>query len=148
MLCITSLWGMTPMTPERQVSAKENEASAAVPWNGSPMPALQPVADASVQQEVKFTHKEWTGEQGYEDANGETVNGADVYRINVEDATSSSTYAVPYHSVEKAIEGAVDYKKEASNYVQYLTGSDKADWDLVVLQNESKAQEEAYADFY
>lgn len=148
MLCITSLWGMTPMTPERQVSAKENEASAAVPWNGSPMPALQPVADASVQQEVKFTHKEWTGEQGYEDANGETVNGADVYRINVEDATSSSTHAVPYHSVEKAIEGAVDYKKEASNYVQYLTGSDKADWALVVLQNESKAQEEAYADFY
>jgi len=72
-LCITSLWGMTPMTPERQVSAKENEASDVVPWNGSPMPALQPVADASVQQEVKFTHKEWTGEQGYEDVNGETV---------------------------------------------------------------------------
>ncbi len=140
---------MSPVTPQLQASVKENKAVEGVPWdNGTPMPALESVRDSSVAQETKFTHKEWTGESGYVDAYGETVNAADVYRINVQDATSSSTHSVPYHSVEKAIEGAVNYKKEASDYVQYLTGEKEADWDLVVLQNQTKAQAEQYKDFY
>lgn len=147
--CVTSLWGLSPVTPQLQASVKENKAAEGVPWdNGTPMPALESVRDSSVVQETKFTHKEWTGESGYVDAYGETVNAADVYRINVQDATSSSTHSVPYHSVEKAIEGAVNYKKEASDYVQYLTGEKEADWDLVVLQNQTKAQAEQYKDFY
>ncbi|MCI9412485.1 MAG: DUF4981 domain-containing protein [Eubacterium sp.] len=147
--CVTSLWGLSPVTPQLQASVKENKAVEGVPWdNGTPMPALESVRDSSVAQETKFTHKEWTGESGYVDAYGETVNAADVYRINVQDATSSSTHSVPYHSVEKAIEGAVNYKKEASDYVQYLTGEKEADWDLVVLQNQTKAQAEQYKDFY
>lgn len=147
--CVTSLWGLSPVTPQLQASVKENKAVEGVPWdNGTPMPALESVRDSSVAQETKFTHKEWTGESGYVDAYGETVNAADVYRINVQDATSSSTHSVPYHSVEKAIEGAVNYKKEASDYVQFLTGEKEADWDLVVLQNQTKAQAEQYKDFY
>ncbi|MCI9539085.1 MAG: DUF4981 domain-containing protein [Eubacterium sp.] len=147
--CLTSLWGLSPVTPQLQASAKENKAAEGVPWdNGIPMPDLESVTDSSVAQETKFTHKEWTGESGYVDAYGETVNAADVYRINVQDATSSSTHSVPYHSVEKAIEGAVNYKKEASDYVQFLTGEKEADWDLVVVQNQTKAQAEQYKDFY
>lgn len=146
--CITSLWGLAPATPQLQASAKENKLAEGVPWNDTPMPALDSVRDSSVAQETKFTHKEWTGESGYVDAYGDTVNAADVYRINVQDATSSTTHSVPYHSVDKAVEGAVNYKKEASDYVQYLTGEKEADWDLVVLQNQTKAQAEQYKDFY
>ena len=38
--------------------------------------------------------------------------------------------SVVYDSVEKAITGAKDYKKEESAYVQFLTGDaeDQADW--------------------
>lgn len=146
--CITSLWGLSPVTPQLQASAKENKVEEGVPWNDTPMPVLESVRDSSVAQETKFTHKEWTGTRGYVDAYGETVNAADVYRINVQDASSSSTHSVPYHSVDKAIEGAVNYKKEASDYVQYLTGEKEADWDLVVVQNQTKAQAEQYKDFY
>lgn len=102
--CITSLWGLSPAAPRLQASEKENKTAEGVPWKNTPMPALEPVRDSSVAQETKFTHKEWTGERGYVDAYGQTVNAADVYRINVQDATSSSTHSVPYHSVEKAIE--------------------------------------------
>lgn len=146
--CVTSLWGLSPAVPQLQASEKENKAAEGVPWNDTPMPVLESVRDSSVAQETKFTHKEWTGESGYVDAYGETVNAADVYRINVQDATSSSTHSVPYHSVDKAIVGAVNYKKEASEYVQFLTGEKEADWDLVVLQNQTKAQAEQYKDFY
>lgn len=146
--CITSLWGLSPVTPQLQASAKENKSAEGVPWNDTPMPVLESVRDSSVAQETKFTHKEWTGESGYVDAYGDTVNAADVYRINVQDASSSSTHSVPYQSVDKAIEGAVNYKKEASDYVQYLTGEKEAGWDLVVVQNQTKAQAEQYKDFY
>lgn len=147
-LCMTSLAGMLPVTPHLEVSAKENKVTDGVPWTNTQMPALQPVADSSVAKTEKFTHKEWTGEQGYEDAYGNTVDAASVYGINVQEATSSSTHSVPYHSVESAIQGTVDYKKGVSNYVQYLTGENKADWDLVVVQNQEEAQADQYKDFY
>lgn len=147
-LCITSLVGMTPVTPLKEVSAKENKVTDRVPWSTTQLPELQAVKDSSVEKTTKFTHEEWTGKQDIVDANGKKVNAADVYRINVQDASSASTHAVPYHSVEKAIEGAVNYKKEASQYVQYLTGEKEADWDLVVLQNQEEAQAAAYQNFY
>lgn len=147
-LCISSLLGMTPVTPHSEASERENKVTDGNPWTTDQLPDLQSVKDSSVSKTTKFTHKEWTGEQGYIDAYGQTVNAAEVYRINVQDATSSTTHSVPYPSVEKAIEGAVDYKKEVSDYVQYLTGEQEADWDLVVLQNQSKAQSENYKDFY
>lgn len=147
-LCINSFWGMTPAAPEAQAGERENKVTDSVPWGTTQLPQLQAVKDSSVEKTTKFTHKEWTGEQNYVDAYGETVNAAEVYRINVQDASSASTHSVPYHSVEKAIEGAVNYQKEASHYVQYLTGEQEADWDLVVLQNQEEAQAENYKDFY
>lgn len=147
-LCITSCVGYLPDRFRAKASEKENVVTDTVPWSVGQQTKLQPVKDRSVEQTTKFTHKEWTGEKGYVDAYGETVNAADVYRINVQNASSSTTHSVPYQSVEKAIEGAVEYKKEASDYVQYLTGESQTDWDLVVVQNQSKAQDSKYKDFY
>ena len=111
--------------------------------------AMKAVKDASVDKAVKFTHKEWTGTT-YQDVDGKEVKAADVYGINVQEATTSSTLSVAYDTVDKAITGAKDYKKEASKYVQFLTGSDSsvADWDLVVVQNQDIAQSDAYKNFY
>lgn len=147
-LCISSFGGMISDSPKVQANERENKVMEGVPWSTTQIPDLQAVRDNSVEKNIKFTHKEWTGEQSYVDAYGETVNAADVYRINVEDASSASTHSVAYPSVEKAVEGAVNYKKEASDYVQYLTGEQQADWDLVVVQNQEQAQEEKYKNFY
>lgn len=145
--CITSLLGIAPFTAVNlRADSKKNKAWEQNPWSLTKLPDLQSVRDSSVEQETKFTHQEWTGKQNYVNAYGETVNAADVYRINVQDASAAST--IPYHSVEKAIEGAVNYKKEASDYVQYLTGNKEADWELVVLQNQTKAQAANYKNFY
>lgn len=147
-LCMTSVVGTMPVRQAKQISAKENKVTDSVPWTSEQLPQLQAVKDGSTAKTKKFTHEEWTGKQNIKDADGETVNAADVYRINVQDASSSTTHAVPYQSVEKAVEGAVNYKKEVSDYVQYLTGDKEADWDLVVLQNQEKAQDAEYQDFY
>ena len=147
-LCMTSVVGTMPIRQAKQISAKENKVTDSVPWTSEQLPELQAVKDGSTAKTKKFTHEEWTGKQNIKDADGETVNAADVYRINVQDASSSTTHAVPYHSLEKAVEGAVNYKKEVSDYVQYLTGDKEADWDLVVLQNQEEAQAAEYQDFY
>lgn len=147
-LSITACPGMAPPPTQTQAATSQNKQRDNDPWTVCSLPQMQAVRDSSVDQETKFTHKEWTGEQGYIDAYGEMVDAADVYGINVQEATTSSTLAVPYDSVEKAIDGAVNYRKEASSYVQYLTGEQEADWDLVVLQNQEKVQEDAYRDFY
>ncbi|MDK2807450.1 MAG: hypothetical protein PWP24_181, partial [Clostridiales bacterium] len=107
------------------------------------------VKDARAEKATKFTHKEWTGTT-YTDVDGNTVKAADVFGINVEEASTSSTLSVAYDSVDKAVIGAKDYKKEASKYVQFLTGSDTKvkDWSLVVLQNQDLAQGNSYKDFY
>ncbi len=121
-------------------STKESQAA---------LDAMTAVKDTSVDKAQKFTHKEWTGTT-YQDVDGKEVKAADVYGINVQEATTSSTLSVPYDTVNKAITGAKDYKKEASKYVQYLTGSESSvtDWDLVVLQNQDLAQADAYKNFY
>ena len=147
-LGITACPGIAPPPAQTRAATSQNKQRDNNPWTVGALPQMQSVRDSSADQETKFTHKEWTGEQGYVDAYGETVDAADVYGINVQEATTSSTLAVPYDSVEKAIDGAVNYRKEASSYVQYLTGEQEADWDLVVLQNQEKAQEDAYKDFY
>ncbi|MEY8391219.1 glycoside hydrolase family 2 TIM barrel-domain containing protein [Lachnospiraceae bacterium 45-W7] len=96
---------------------------------------------------AKFTHREWTGTE-YTDLNGQTVKAADVYGINREEASMFATTSVMYDSVENALAGAKDYNKDASKYVQFLTGDKAADWSLVVLQNQELAQGDAYKDFY
>lgn len=147
-LAATTCSIVTPPAADVVTASAKNVTRDGVPWNTTQMPQLQSVRDKSADQDVKFTHKEWTGEQGYTDASGEKANAADVYRINVQDASMSSTRSVPYESVEKAIDGAVNYRKEASGYVQFLTGAEQSDWELVVLQNQKEAQGSQYADFF
>ena len=147
-LCLSSFYVAAPDSVKVKADERSNIAGEGVPWSIAKIPKLTAVKDSSVKKETKFTHKEWTGEQNYVDVNGQKVNAADVYRINVQDADSASTHSVAYPSVEKAVKGAVNYDKAASDYVQYLTGDQQADWDLVVVQNQKEAQEEKYKNFY
>ena len=107
------------------------------------------IVDSSVSRTTKFTHKEWTGTT-YTDVDGNQVKAADVYGINRKAASATSTSYVSYDSVENAITGARDYAKEASKYVQFLTGAGDSvtDWSLVVLQNQTAADQDMYSDFY
>ena len=119
------------------------------PFNNSTLPDLTSIEDASVNDTVKFTHQEWMGID-YTDPKGNQVKGPDVYDINVKEASITSTSFVSYDSVEAAITGARDYKKDASKYVQFLTGKDSSvtDWSLVVVRNQNEAQGSNYAGFY
>ena len=79
-----------------------------------------------------ITFKEWTGE---------TVDGfkmADIYGVNREDARSNA--AIAYDSVANAVDGAQNYNKQVSPFVQMLTGDDAANtWDLNVVDNLDEA---------
>lgn len=112
------------------------------PFNNSTLPALNSIKDASVNDTVKFTHQEWMGID-YTDTHGNQVTGSEVYNINVKNASVTSTSYVSYDSVEAAITGARDYKKDASKYVQFLTGKDGSvtDWSLAVVKNQTEAQQ-------
>ncbi|WP_052377622.1 glycoside hydrolase family 2 TIM barrel-domain containing protein [Robinsoniella sp. KNHs210] len=136
-------WDFSPMI----VKAAGNVTRDNDPWTIDTLPPLTPVKDASVNKKEKFTHQEWMGTE-YTDKFGKQVKGADVYGINVQSATAGSTTSVPYHSVEAAIAGARDYDRDASDYVQFLTGTEENDWDLVVLQNQDQAQGNDYENFY
>lgn len=116
------------------------------PWTSAPLPQMESKVSGNVDG-LKFTHKEWTGTT-YEDLDGETVKAADVYGINREEASMFASTSVIYDTVDKAVDGAVNYHKAASKYVQFLTGEDEKDWSLVVLQNQNQAQADAYKDFY
>lgn len=119
------------------------------PFNNSMLPELESIEDASVNDTVKFTHQEWMGVD-YTDTHGNQVKGPEVYGINVKDASVTSTSYVSYDSVEAAITGARDYKKDASKYVQFLTGADSSvtDWSLAVVRNQTDAQQPDYEGFY
>ncbi len=121
-------------------------ASYTDPWTKTTVPNQAAKVTSDVDK-TKFTHKEWTGET-YTDVDGNQVKAADVYGINTEPASTFATTNVVYDSVDKAITGAKDYNKAASKYVQLLTGKDQADWSLVVLQNQTLAQGDAYKNFY
>lgn len=110
---------------------------------------LTSIVDSSVNKTTKFTHEEWKGTD-YTDVDGKAVNGAQVYAINTKEATSTSTAYVSYDSVENAIAGARDYAKDKSAYVQFLTGAadNVKDWSLVVVQNQSIAEQGMYSNFY
>lgn len=116
------------------------------PWTKAALPQMASKESGNVD-DAKFTHKEWTGTT-YEDVNGNTVKGADVYDINREEASMFASTSVIYDTVDKAINGAVNYNKAASKYVQFLTGAEEKDWSLVVLQNQDLALGDTYKDFY
>lgn len=128
-------------------TAESNTASGYTdPWNSAAAAELESKVSPNVDS-TKFTHQEWTGTT-YTDVNGESAKAADVYEINREEASMFASTSVVYDTVEKAIDGAVNYNKAASKYVQFLTGEKQKDWSLVVLQNQTLAQGDAYKDFY
>ena len=133
-------------TAQAAETASNTNASYADPWTNVNVPKQTSKTTTDVDK-IKFTHKEWTGTT-YTDVDGSSVKAADVYGINTEEASSFATANVVYDTVDKAITGARDYKKEESRYVEFLTGTEEADWSLVVLQNQDLAQGDAYKDFY
>ena len=135
-----------PVAQAVNETAENVNASYADPWTNFDVPKQLSKTTGDVDK-IKFTHKEWTGTT-YDDVDGNSVKAADVYDINREEASSFASASVVYDTVDKAITGAKDYKKDASKYVKFLTGEDEADWSLVVVQNQEIAQSEAYKDFY
>lgn len=131
---------------ESREAASNTEEGYQDPWGDAAAPGLEAKKSPDVDK-IKFTHKEWTG-TSYTDVDGNTVKGADVYDINREEASTFASTSVVYDTVDKAINGAVNYNKAGSKYVQFLTGADQKDWSLVVLQNQDLAQGDAYKDFY
>ncbi len=130
-------------------AAGENIVDGWSTYNNFNLPALTSIEDSSVYADNKFTHNEWKGID-YNDNSGRNLNAADVYNINVKDASATSTSYVSYDAVDKAFIGARDYNKDASSYVQFLTGTDDSvtDWSLVVVQNQDQAFGGDYKDFY
>ena len=117
------------------------------PWTSSTIPQMASKQSDNVDA-IKFTHKEWTGETYEKIDGGGSFKAADVYDINREESSMFASTSVVYDTVDKAIDGAVNYKKAASKYVQFLTGEAQDDWSLVVKQNQTQAQADAYKDFY
>lgn len=83
-----------------------------------------------------FTHEEWKG-------TGDNIN---VFGVNV--LSPSTSAFLPYDTVENAFAGSLNYDKDKSPYYQKLTGEENKDWDLVVVQNDTVAKSEGYANFY
>ena len=109
-----------------------------------------PVAMDMPQSSLKvtFTGKEWTGQTiGEGDS---AVHNEDVFAVNREAASSFATSSVIYDSISGAITGAREFQKEASKYVQFLSGEDNANqnWELTVLASAKDAGYESYKNFY
>ncbi|HJA64394.1 MAG TPA: InlB B-repeat-containing protein, partial [Candidatus Intestinimonas stercoravium] len=135
-LALSLLAGTLPASALAAGSDGSNtQAGYSDPWTSAAPTVLEAAAPKG---DAEFTHMEWTGEDGNED----------VFRVNREDSSTFSTSGVIYDSVDAALESAIDFKKEASGYVQYLTGADQADWSLRVLKNDTEAKAEDYAGFY
>ena len=91
------------------------------------------MAMSSGNTNVAFSGKEWTGQT----SGG--VQNVDVFAVNREKASSFATSSVIYDSITKAKTGAREFKKDASSYVQFLTGAAQADWSLNVFASETAA---------
>lgn len=125
-------------------------ALPAMPMHASAAPVAAPTAandadwghmdavSALQPGQTYFTGNEWKGTT----AGG--VDNSDVFQVNREEAHSSEM--IPYDSVEKAIEGAVEYSPELSGYYKRITGEGEA-WQLAVYKNMDEANAAA-GDFY
>lgn len=108
------------------------------PWDEAKAPSGMPSYSDLKPGQTYFTGNEWKGT---------TVNGvknADVMQVNRLEAHSSET--IPYDSVEKAREGAINYTPEISDYYKLITGEDN-DWQLAVYKNMTEA-DRAAGNFY
>lgn len=107
------------------ISISKVEA-AQQPWNESVAMDSATSYSNLVAGQTYFSGEEWKG-------TGQNYN---IVQVNREEAHSSET--IPYHSVESAIEGAVNFKPEKSKYYKLLTGEDK-NWRLAVYKNMDEA---------
>jgi len=125
------------MIPLHTMAAEPGNTQAGYkdPWKASASIPVLEKKDATTSP--TFTYKEWTGEDGNED----------VFAVNREEASMFATSSVIYDSVDAALDSAINFNKEASGYVQYLTGENDADWSLRVVKNDTIAKE-SYANFY
>ncbi|MBM6871522.1 glycoside hydrolase family 2 TIM barrel-domain containing protein, partial [Pseudoflavonifractor phocaeensis] len=133
-LTLSMLAGTLPSTA---MAAEESNTAEGYgdPWKAGA--AITTMAAKEAITSPTFTYKEWTGTDGNED----------VFAVNREEASTFSTSGVIYDNVDAALESAINFDKEASGYVQFLTGADAADWSLRVVKNDTIAKE-SYADFY
>ena len=149
LLCSSFAVGGVSFKAEVAQAASANTVDGWSTYTNFNRPDLTSIKDSSVNVGNKFTHKEWQGID-YTNNQGQYVRASEVYNINVKEASATSTSYVSYQSVDKAFIGARDYMKDASSYVQFLTGKDDSvtDWELVVVQNQDQAFGNDYRDFY
>lgn len=108
------------------------------PWNADAQWGEMGSTSLLEPGKTYFTGDEWKG------TTVGSVKNAEVYQVNRMEVHSSET--IPYDSVEKAVEGAVDYKPELSDYYKLITGEGQ-DWQLAVYKNMTEANKAA-GDFY
>ncbi len=134
-LALSMLLSMVPLHTLAAEPGSNTQDGYQDPWNTSTaIPKLE-AKDAITSP--TFTYKEWTGEDGNED----------VFAVNREEASMFATSSVIYDSVDAALDSAINFDKEASKYVQFLTGANDADWSLRVVKNDTIAKD-SYANFY
>lgn len=109
------------------------EASARLVLESGNEEEAAPLADNG---DSIFTHDEWKG----------TGGNVDVLGVNV--LSPSTSAFLPYDTVDNAFLGSLNYDKDKSPYYQKLTGENNQDWELVVVQNDTVAKSEGYANFY
>ena len=139
LLSASMLLGMMLMVP-----LVHAEDSVSLSQTASPETMTMPEGNKN----VTFTGKEWTGQTiGEGDS---AVHNEDVFAVNREAASSFATSSVIYDSISGAITGAREFQKEASKYVQFLSGEDPANqnWELTVLASAKDSGYASYKDFY
>ena len=123
----------TYLPEEVEDEITSGEASARLVLESGNEEEAAPLADNG---DSIFTHDEWKG----------TGDNVDVFGINV--LSPSTSAFLPYDTVDNAFLGSLNYDKDKSPYYQKLTGEENQDWELVVLQNDTVAKSENYANFY
>lgn len=136
-LALSLLLGMVPLHT-LAADPGNTQAGYTDPWNTST--AIPVLKEKEAITSPTFTGKEWTGQDGAED----------VFAINREEASMFATSSVIYDNVDAALNSAINFNKEASKYVQFLTGDKEGnkDWSLRVVKNDTIAKGEEYKDFY
>lgn len=126
--------------PAEQAAANDaQQADRENRWDEQKAPdCAASISDVGPDQ-TYFSGDEWKG------ITSGGVNWADVVEINRLEPHSSET--IPYDSVEKAREGAVDYKPELSDYYKLITGKGN-DWQLAVYKNMDTAREAGVLDHF
>ena len=120
--------------------------AASDPWNYDTAWDSMPGVSKLNPGTTYFTDNEWTGIVNSKDINGANVRQSDVFQVNREEEHSTET--IPYHNIESAIEGAVNFNPDASNYYKKLTGP-KNKWQLGVYKSMATAKAAGITDkFY